>query len=434
MKATSIGCAASVVLCLVGCNDLASNAVGTRLSEVPSDGTPAATALAVCGRHPAPRGLEAWRRGLSADDVLKVTGVATDANGNAFASRAAGETFKFTEGGSVVWSRPFGSLVAVDAAGDAVVAGTFTGTLELGARTLESAGGTDAYVAKLDSSGNVLYGLALGGAEDDGVAGLAVDSQGSAIVSGSGLGTIKLDSAGRTVWTKSFFGPVAVDSVDSVLVTGALRGARSFGGDVLESAGGEDAFVAKLDGAGNHLFSVRFGDAGQIQHGEGIAVDPSDNVLVSGVMDGTVDFGGGKLSVPEGTCPSETWCKQAGFILKLDPSGHHVFSRSRAPVRSLSGIASDSRGNVFVSGAYPGDAPPYRTLLLLEFDADGADLGIGARLEPSLTESGVGHALAVDRCDNVLWGVSIPVPPIGDPASGPGGGPTERSFLTKLSP
>ena len=434
MKRAAVPLAVVAALCLGGCGDPSQIIVRAHIDEGPSASsspvaaTPATT-LAEVGAAPCrsgtpPQGLEVWRRGFADDDVLQVTSVATDAEGNTFVARAVGGTFKVSGTGAVLWSKPFGSLVAADTAGNAIVAGTFSGTLALGAKSLTAVGGADAYVAKLDSSGNVLYAVALGGAPDEHADSVAVDGQGSVVVSGGGIGTVKLDSAGRTVWTKAFHGSVAIDSTDSIVMTGALTGTVSFGGDPLQSAGGEDVFVAKLDGAGNHLFSRRFGDEGSAQHGESISVDPRDNILVGGVLDGAVDFGGGPLSVRAGSCPPEGWCKQAGFVLELDASGHHLWSRSAAPVRSMPGIAADSQGNVFASGAYPGDAPPYRTLLLLEFNQEGSDLGIVARLDGELTAAGAGHRIAVDRCDNVLWSFSTPPAP----------GQMERSFLTKLAP
>ena len=218
--------------------------------------------------------------------------VATDGAGNVFMARAAGGTSKLDGSGDIRWSKPYGALVATDPQGNVVVAGTFAGTLQLEREALVSSGGTDAYLVKLDSDGNELYGIALGRTGDESAESLAVDGEGSAVVSGPGLGTIKLDAAGRTVWQKDFHGAVAVDSLNSVVLTGALTGTASFGSEPLASAGGEDIFVAKLDRAGHHVFSHRFGDSGVLQHGEAIAVDAWDNILVSGVLDGTVNFGG----------------------------------------------------------------------------------------------------------------------------------------------
>jgi hypothetical protein len=143
-------------------------------------------------------------------------------------------------------------------------------------------------------------------------------------------------------------------------------------------------------------------------------------VLVSGVLDGVVDFGNGPISVPPGTCPAEVWCEQAGFALKLDPQGNSLFSWSRAPLRSLPGIASDSRGNVLVSGAYPGNVEPFRLSFLIELDSSGVERW--QRLEWPKTGAGAGHRVTVDSCDDVLWSLSVR----------PSFDQSERSYLAKL--
>ena len=67
------------------------------------------------------------------------------------------------------------------------------------------------------------------------------------------------------------------------------------GGGALSSAGEGDIFVAKYDSSGNHLSSERFGDTGG-DSGIGVAIDGSDNVVITGGFRGMVDFGGGALT------------------------------------------------------------------------------------------------------------------------------------------
>ena len=88
---------------------------------------------------------------------------------------------------------------------------------------------------------------------------------------------------------------IAVDGADNILVTGLFQGTVDFGGGPLTSAGVSDIFVAKYDAAGAHLWSQRFGDTG-FDQGNAIAVDGADDVLVTGYFGGTVDFGGGPLT------------------------------------------------------------------------------------------------------------------------------------------
>src|SRR5262249_44851239 len=158
--------------------------------------------------------------------------------------------------------------------------GTFTGTLTLDGTVLSSAGGSDVFVARLDADGNVERGVALGGSGDETVTSLVVDHAGRAIVSGSGLGTVALDASDGPRWHSDYFGALATDAANDVLVTGALVGSVDFGAGALTSAGGEDVFVVKLDQDGDHQWSARYGDAGAEQRGQAIAADFEGNVLV----------------------------------------------------------------------------------------------------------------------------------------------------------
>lgn len=379
-----------------------------------------ATTSAACGdlQHDA----ELWRRALGDVDALTYTSVATDDAGDVFVASPSAGTTKLNATGDVEWSKPFGSMVAANGGTDVYLAGTFSEGLGVGSCRTGAIGEMDAYVVKLDASGTVLWCSALGASES--VTGFAVDPLGRAVVSGPGLGTVALDERGGVEWQRSLSGAVAMDSTGDVLVTGALTGSADFDGEVLESAGGEDVFVAKLDAEGNVVFANRFGDAGVNQTGQGIAVDSHDAILVSGVADGSIDFGGGAITVDAHRCPEETWCKASGFIVKFDASGGYVWSRSRFPVRSLPGIASDSKDEVLVSGAYPGNVPPYRLPLLVEFDSSGEDVARTVRPMSAVTDAGSGYGVAFDRCDNALWSLSAPPVPSMD----------TRSFLTKLTP
>jgi hypothetical protein len=89
---------------------------------------------------------------------------------------------------------------------------------------------------------------------------------------------------------------VAADALGNVFATGEFWGTVDFGGGPLTSAGGWDVVVAKLDAAGNHLWSKRFGDGG-FQFSEGVAVDGFDNVIITGTFSNSVNFGGGPLTV-----------------------------------------------------------------------------------------------------------------------------------------
>jgi hypothetical protein len=347
---------------------------------------------------------ELWRRDIGDSDPILPLSVKTDASRNAYVASARGELRKLDAAGNTAWSRPFGSLVDTDGDASIFVAGAFEGTLQVGpSRSLTSTGGTDVFVAKLDVDGNVLFAVALGGAGDEAPSSIAATSDG-VVVSGTGLGTVKLAAAdGHVLWTRPLAGAVAVDDGGNVVVTGALVGTATYD-HALTSAGGQDVLVVKLSPQGDYLWSKSFGDAGQAQLGQAVAIDPSGAILVGGAVDGAVDFGGGAVTVPPGTCPTESPCDQAGFVLKLDATGGFLWSRGVVPAHDISGIATDVAGNVFAAGSYPGDAAPYRTPLLVGFDGEGSK----RKLPTYDSVAGAGHAIATDACGDVVFAFATP--------------------------
>jgi hypothetical protein len=362
-----------------------------------------------------------WVSGFEDDVSTNASSVAVDARNDAYLTTLTGGTRKVGGDGAVIWMKPYGTVVTTDDAGDVLVSGSFTGTLTLDATTLSSAGGSDVFVARLDTDGNVRHAVALGTTADETVQSIAVDRAGRVVVSGSGLGTVALNADDSPAWHTSFYGYVATDAQNDVLVTGALTGSVDFGGGALTSAGGKDIFVVKLDEGGSHLFSHRYGDAGSAQEGQAITTDSDGNIVLAGVFDGSVDFGVGTLA--PATCPSDAWCAQSGFVTKLDATGATLWSVSRGPLRALTGIAPTGSGGVVVSGALPGDAaPPFRMPVLAALDGSGAKLW--QRSEWPETGLGSGRGVAVDGCGSVLW--SVTAKPTLDTS--------ERAYLAKLSP
>ena len=65
-------------------------------------------------------------------------------------------------------------------------------SIKVGDRTLESAGGTDAFVAKLDKTGKVLWAERYGGKGDEAITGLAVDREGNVVIGGKAQGDVDL--------------------------------------------------------------------------------------------------------------------------------------------------------------------------------------------------------------------------------------------------
>jgi hypothetical protein len=144
--------------------------------------------------------------------------------------------------------------IAVDSAGSAYVTGYTTATdFPRVGGTQELVGEDDAFVTKFVPSGaSLVYSTFLGGDSSDNGAGIAVDSEGNAYVTG---------------YTASNSGNAFPTTDGAYDTTGA---------------GGGDAFVAELNAAGDDLiFSTFYGGTDEEQ-ATGIALDPSGGVYAVG--------------------------------------------------------------------------------------------------------------------------------------------------------
>ncbi|WP_437337923.1 SBBP repeat-containing protein [Sorangium sp. So ce394] len=313
-------------------------------------------------------------------------------------STAADYVAKFTEYGVHVWSKSFDGVsfnkAAVDSSDNVYVTGiTMAEYVDLGGGAIYAGDGFGVVVLKLDSSGNHVWSKVFSGYSASDYAtgiGIAVDSSGDVLITGPTIGNIeigtesnstnewvynvhayvaKLDGSDGSLIFADFFpgdGVVSPNSIavdpndDSFAVTGLLGGSVNFGGGLLTSnsawasaeyGDGYDAFVAKFESDGDHLWSKRFGDDYSAQ-GIDIVIDSSGNVDVIGEFDGDVDFGS---NTPTLTHPGgET---RDIFLVQFSAAGTDVWSKQFGDTGLGSddngtGVAVDSAGNVSIVGYF----------------------------------------------------------------------------------
>lgn len=365
--------------------------------------------------------------------------------------------------GTCLWAKTAGvsaahiQALAIDAAGDVYGTGYFQESFDYGCGPVAATGNPDVLMVKLrGSDGTCLWAKGFGGTALQYGNGLAVDSAGDVLLTGYfvskidfGGGTVsgvagmdaflvKLDTNGKHVWSKGFGAPaaqiankVATDSADNVLFTGQFQGTMSFGGGDLQSAGLNDIFLVKLDADGNHVWSWSFGDKAD-QQSLGLAVDASNNILLTGANGGTVDFGDGALT---------SLATYDAYLAKLGPDGQALWSRSIGgdDAQYGVGVAVDASDNIALTVKLAGSADLGGGVLT---SAGLTDVAI-ARYDP--TGAHVWSKRYGDAASQVPWGIALHAS--GDlfllgVISGPldfGCGPThhfggEDIFLARLSP
>ena len=305
------------------------------------------------------------------------------------------------QGGNLIWAKRAGGVggeeiggVAADSSGNVYVVGNFSGSAvfgsgELNETTLVSAGGDDIFIAKYNSSGNLIWAKRAGGnSDDDGSGGIAVDNSGNVFVTGNFFGSAvfapgeanqttlisaggydffvaRYDSNGNLMWVKRAGGTgdedgdhIAVDNLGDVYVTGNFSGSAIFGSGepnqvTLVSAGLEDIFLAKYDTSGNLVWARRAGGTSD-DSGEGVTTDGSGNIYIVGDFSDAASFGSGEAT--------QTTLVSAGegdvFIAKYDPSGSLLWAKRAGGTGDDAGgnVGMDGSGNSYVTGGFSGSA------------------------------------------------------------------------------
>lgn len=159
---------------------------------------------------------------------------------------------------------------------------------------------------------------------------------------------------------------MAVDNSGNLITTGYYTGTVDFaggGGDLTSIHSSfaylgnytKDIFVAKYDSAGRHLWSKSFGNDGNGEMGQAVAVDGSGNIYVAGkavlgINVRTIDFG----------CANSDY-QGAGsnsFVVKLNGQGQcqwvHYVSDDYDDMST--GVAVDGSGNVYLTGSFQSNA------------------------------------------------------------------------------
>lgn len=215
----------------------------------------------------------------------------------------------------------FGNAIAIDSKGNVYVAGyTFSSNFPTvsafqskNGNTIANSGG-DAFIVKLNAQGNALmYSTYLGGASDDLATSIAVDAQDNAYVTG---------------FTNSANFPVV----------NALQN---------RSSGGFDAFLTKINVAGNSLaYSTYFGGSDN-DFGNSIVVDKTNNAYLVGQTDSrNLPLVSPQQSIIGGDTD--------GFIAKFANTGNTVNFATYfggSDFDAITSVAVDSINNIYVTGA-----------------------------------------------------------------------------------
>ena len=386
-------------------------------------------------------------------------GVATDTSGNVY---IAGETnstsgiatsgayqssltgsnniflAKFSSFGSLQWATYYGGNkhddiggIATDTSGNIYIAGetnSTSGIATSGAyQTIGNSLNGDAFLAKFNPSGSLIWGTYFGGNKGGGSENVATDAANNVYMIGqtystSGIATkgayqtmcdstgihaylTKFSSSGSLLWATYFGGNgtdlgagVALDTSGNVYITGcttSTSGIATIGTYQTSFAGGNiygDGFLAKFDTNGKLFWATYFGGSND-EGGNDLTVDLAGNIYVTGFtssLSGIATNGAYQTSFAGGDYNA--------LLAKFNNSGNVLWSTYYGGLGDDDGcnITRDHLGNVYIfgftnspsniatSGAYQSSYGGYSNYFLAKFNIPTYynDAGIRSILSP----------------------------------------------------
>jgi gliding motility-associated-like protein len=350
-----------------------------------------------------------------------------------------------------------GRAVGVDNLGNVYSAGYFTYSVDFdpGPGVYNMTGGSPfesgIYISKLDANGNFVWAGQIPTTLEFAQINLKVDNDGNVFLAadlrntadmdpGPGVFMMtptgfmdafvaKINSSGNLVWAKQFGGPgdtgpfadmIEVDKDGNVLVCGQFNNTVDFDPGAglfnLTSAAHQQAYIVKMDAAGNLLWAKQFGNGQttyEASHIINMKCDAQGNIITTGFFAGTCDFdpGPGVLNVTMSTGASID-----GFICKLDGNGNFMWVKAIGEnggdndFITPTGLAIDGLNNIIITGFFigsydfnpgPGVSSFYANpwdCFIVKLDGQG-DFGWAKVIGG--VEHDTGHDIIVDGSNNV---------------------------------
>ncbi len=308
----------------------------------------------------------------------------------------------------------YGFSVKIDAAQNVYTAGTYQGKANFGGSSNihhTSMGFADIFITKRNAVNNLVYAISIGGAGGEFATEIAVDATGNVYITGEFSGTAdfdpgpgtynltssslganpwngffaKYDATGNLIYAKVLSSTdwcrgdaITTDASGNVYITGFFTEATDFDPSTSTNAtltpSGTDAnaFVAKYDASGNYVFVKHL--SGNYTTTSQIALDPSNNIYITGTMFGTIDLDPGAANAP-----FVSSYDFGAFFAKYSSNGDYLFGKQlenlalTSSSALITGLKVDNSGNIYVSGNLYGtvDFNPSPAVVNLTSAGDG---------------------------------------------------------------
>ncbi len=310
---------------------------------------------------------------------------------------------KLDANGNFVWAKQIPTLVEwgaieLEVAPDGTIylASQLRGTADMdpgpSVLMMSSIGFKDAFIAKIDKDGNLIWVKKFGGPGDTGAEFMSVafDQNNNVIIGGLFNNTIdvdpgpgvvnmtstghqqsfivKLNSNGDYIWAHQFgnggvynnsnIRDLKCDPQGNIITVGGFAGVCDFDPGpstfIMTCSSGSisDGFICKWDADGNLLWAKSMGQSGGYNHlllVQGVALDRSNNIITTGYFIGNFDLDPGPGVFNVNGNPFNC------FISKLDATGNFVWGKQIAGQPSHdtgNDVAVDMEDNVYIAGSF----------------------------------------------------------------------------------
>lgn len=331
----------------------------------------------------------------------------------------------------VAWAKRFGdandqyiAAVGSNDQDEVFIAGNFTGAMDLGDGPHFSVGAADMFLAKLNADGSPKWFFSVPGGF--GVLNMRVDSAGGVVIGGllskattigattyspNGVASliIKVDANGVFQWArqldKANVPSVAVLPAGDVIATGLIQGSVDFGTGMLPFGGLSDAYLLRLDSSDGHtIFAQSIGGPG-LEEGTAVAAT-FDSIYLVGYYDQAISLAGSTLpAAPQGQFYT--------FFARYDINGAPIVGNSLPLLIDYPSIAAPPGFSVYLGFSFAGSKSLGGTTIVSSGGVDGMLLKLQTngflQAQTQLMGPGDDRILAIDGdvAGNVVVGFSI---------------------------
>ncbi|MFM9945118.1 MAG: T9SS type A sorting domain-containing protein [Bacteroidia bacterium] len=332
---------------------------------------------------------------------------------------------KYSASGSLIWAKMMDNTsvsmdsksIAIDPAGNLYVTGAYTGTLKIATKTLT---GSDQYLAKFDNNGVIQWVVNTSASN-----GVSANSSGIFVAGGNIIQ--KFDATGTLGWTitgvksnqgyTNFFS-LAINTAGNLVVAGDINDKWTFGTTVV-TGGNQNIILMEVSAAGVVNWAKVFGNNIGGSHAQHIAIDGSDNIIMTGKIGGlaTATCTFGTLTLPAKNSYlvklNSTGVTQWGTVMTnagdISGSGVYVATDANGAVYTTTGFGgsglsvTDGGTKTYVSYTYPGV-----TALILKFNSAGVFQSALTNKGNTTANNSRGLALAANGTSVYFAGVCSP--------------------------